>query len=145
MDFEFENGWHGELQRRLRDLHPEIAADPGLANGGRILNVLDIAAVGWERIRAIIERDGVIALTAVPEDATMAKVAEVFGAGARASVWRVFLGEPETVLPCVKDIVAGYRMPQGWRLHSVAVPDDTELAAVALLNQKTGVRPTPAY
>jgi hypothetical protein len=38
---------HEALQRRLLDRRDEIAANPILANGGRLLNILDPDECGW--------------------------------------------------------------------------------------------------
>jgi GNAT superfamily N-acetyltransferase len=145
MAHEFETGFHGEVQRRLRDLHPEIAADPALSNGGRVLNILDLDAVGWPRIRDYVERDSVVGLTAVPEAETRDKLVEIFGSDVSVTAWRVFFGDPVCVLPRVEEIVSNFNLPEGWRLLSVARPDDAMLDAIAILNLKTGVRPTPGY
>lgn len=145
MDYEFEDGTHGLLQRRLRDTQPEIADNPALANGGRILNVLDIDAIGWEAIRGFVERDGILGLTAVPETETPEQIIDEIGPGVQTQIWRVFFGDPGVVMPRVLALLDAYSLPEGWRIESVEQLDDIALAAMFELNLSTGVRPTPAY
>ena len=39
------------LQKRLRDRQSWIAQTPAVANGGRVLNVLDPEVLGWDKVR----------------------------------------------------------------------------------------------
>ena len=46
------------LQKAIRVRSNILAEQPLLASGGRILNILDPDAYGWDKVRADAERDG---------------------------------------------------------------------------------------
>jgi len=133
------------LQRSIRDRIPMISADPLLANGGRILNILDPDAWGWDRVKREAERDGVIALSLVDREATLKRLADEYGPDHAFPFWEVFTGAPEEVLPACEARLAERRRPDGWRLSHHACADDATIQASQELNMSTGVMPTPAY
>lgn len=133
------------IQRRLWEMKEEIAADPRLANGGRFLNIIEPDAYGWENIRADAERDRIIVLAAVPRDATLDRIAEVFGAQVDAPCWACFFGTAENISPVCAEIVRSAPLPAGWRSESHLSPPPKTIADVQELNAATGVAPSPEF
>lgn len=134
-----------EIQKRLHDTHSDIAKNPGLANGGRLLNVLDIDAVGWDQIRKFAERDQFIALTAVPMTQTLTVLREKFGPKIKLPYWKVFFGAPDRVLTTCAELLRNTILPDGWQIRSYEQPDTNTIQAIQDLNGATDVAPTPAY
>jgi hypothetical protein len=133
------------VQKRLFETHSEISASPYLANGGRILNILDPDALGWDQVRVLAERDLFIGLTAVPLQETLKKLRAVFGSDIAFPYWHAFLGNAKTVLKACDTVVASTELPKGWRAETISVPDDNVINAMRTLNTETGVLPTPTY
>lgn len=133
------------LQKRLFEAHSDIVASPYLSNGGRLLNILDPDALGWDQVRAIAERDLFVGLTAVPLQETLEKLRDVFGADIEHPYWHVFLGDATEVLQSCQKIAASYTLPKGWSTETVSVPSDSVINAMQELNAETGVMPTPTY
>lgn len=133
------------LQKSLQARHDQITANPLLANGGRILNVLDPDAYGWDALRQDVERDGYIALTMIDRQVAANQVADFFDKGADFPSWEAFTGAPDDVLPVCNDIFAGATLPEGWRVESYLTPRNSVIDAVQALNQLAGVAPAPAY
>ncbi len=132
-------------QKLLRDLHPEIEANPALSNGGRILNILDLDAVGIEAVADFARRFGFVGITAVPISETRKVLSDHFGDTVKAEHWLVYLGEAEAVVPACRAIVEGFEMPKGWTISRLAVPDDHEVEQIAELSLACGVAPSPVY
>lgn len=133
------------VQRALAARHDAIAADPRLANGGRILNILDPDAYGWDGVRDSAFADGYVALTMVEKAKTFARIGEVFGDTVETPFWEAFVGTPDQVLPICRELVAKIEIPEGWRLETTTSPDQDTIRAVQTLNAETGVSPAPAY
>ena len=133
------------LQKAIRARADTFSKQPLLANGGRILNILDPDAYGWNNVRADAERDGFIGLTMVDRDKTLARLAKEFGSDMDFPYWEAFTGLPQNVVPACKKIVSGYTLPEGWTLNSLTHPDEETIDQSQHLNQATGVAPTPAY
>lgn len=134
-----------EIQKRLHQTHADIAKHPGLSNGGRILNVIDIESVGWDQIRAFLKQDRFVGLTAVPLTATMVAVRREIGPETRLPYWQNFYGTPEQVLGRCGDLIDEHELPQGWQISSYACPDDDIIEKIQNLNNATHVAPTPSY
>lgn len=133
------------LQRSIRDRIPMISADPLLANGGRVLNVLDPKSWGWDRVKREAERDGVIALSMVDREATLRRLAEEYGSEQDFPYWEAFTGTPEGVLPACQAVLANNKLTDGWTVSHHTCPDDATIDASQALNMSTGVMPNPAY
>lgn len=133
------------LQRSIRDRIPMISADPLLANGGRVLNILDPDAWGWDRVKREADLDGVVALSLVDRESTLERLAEEFGPSQTFPSWEVFTGAPEDVLPVCRAVLAERELPEGWSVSHHTCPDDATIDASQELNVSTGVMPTPAY
>ena len=133
------------LQKALRQRGAEIASSPLLSNGGRILNILDPEAYGWDKVRQVAETDGFVGLTMVDRDQTLLQLESLFGGEAEFPYWQVFTGDPDSILPNCQKVVAGYDMPAGWRIESITRPDEDVIDASQKLNLEAGVAPSPAY
>lgn len=76
------------LQQALRGRRAEFDANPLLANGGRIMNILDPELYGWANVRRAAERDGIVALSMVDREETLARLKTMFGDGAAFPFWQ---------------------------------------------------------
>lgn len=133
------------LQRAIRNRLDEISANPLLANGGRVLNILDPDTFGWDQVKRVAARDGVIALTMVDRDKTLSRLADEFGPDAQFPYWEAFTGTPDQVLPPCREIVTNCMLPSGWTIRHETKPDDFSVDQAQRLNSQTGVAPVPAY
>ena len=133
------------LQKSLAARADLIAANPLLANGGRVLNILDPDRYGWDNVRADVDRDSFIALTMVDRERTLSKLEEVFGPDQSFPYWEAFTGTPEDVLPACAKIVSEINLPEGWSISSETHPDANTVHDAQVLNRETGVAPTPEY
>lgn len=133
------------LQRAIRGRIEEISAEPLLANGGRVLNILDPDAYGWDRVRGEVERDGVVALSMVDREATLERLAAEFGPEREFPVWDAFTGPAAEVLAACARVTAETPAPEGWALSHHLAADDAAIAESHRLNLAAGVLPTPAY
>jgi RimJ/RimL family protein N-acetyltransferase len=136
---------HEAVQRRLLDRRDEIAANPILANGGRLLNILDPDEYGWEEVRREAERDRFLALTVVPREATLARIADLFGAELEPPYWQAFFGPADDILSACAALLAAAPLPDGWTVVSDRSPGHSVIGEVQSLNAATGVAPSPAW
>jgi hypothetical protein len=134
---------HQRIQRRLRARHAEIAADPVLGSGGRVLNVLDPETFGWDRLVAEVEQDRFVALVATERATIFDRIAAVFGPEVETPGWDVFLGPADAVL--TRCGALGASLPDGWRVGSSAAPEGAVIAGVQALNAASGVAAMPAW
>lgn len=133
------------LQQMIHARVNEISANRLLANGGRILNVLDPELYGWDNVLMEVERDGFVALTMVDRDRTLSQLGEIFGKDIDFPFWDAFTGTPNVVLPECAKIILEIALPDGWTQSGHTHPDDRLIHAAQVLNSETGVAPTPAY
>lgn len=132
-------------QKLLLSMQDEFASNPALANGGRILNIIDIAAVGWTQIARYVADHGFVALTMVPKDPTLAQITAQFGSGVDTPCWEAFTGDANTVTSACNDLLSNGTLPDGWHAQSLTHLTDEVLQQVQDLNTATGVAPTPGY
>lgn len=133
------------LQKVIRSRADEIAANPLLANGGRVLNILDPVTYGWDNVRYDAKRGGFVVLTMVDRDITLSQLAEEFGEDMVFPYWDTFTGSPDEALPACEAVVSEIALPDGWITINQTYPDDKTIHETQLLNKATGVAPTPAY
>ncbi len=133
------------LQKAIRSRATEIAANPLLANGGRILNILDPDAYGWANVVRDAERDGFIGLTMVDRDSTLSQLNAQYGNEVEFPYWEAFTGNPDSVLVECSKVISETELPKGWVIKSHTHPDETIIHQSQVLNQENGVAPTPAY
>ena len=110
-----------ETQKRLCRDHAGIAANPALSNGGRILNILDPDALGWDTARALVERDGYAGFTAMPPDPTLQKLRDLFGKDVQAPYWLALFGTPPDVLPACDGVIGACDLPPDWRRTATGI------------------------
>lgn len=133
------------LQQSLQARIGEVDSIPVLANGGRILNVLDPDRYGWDRVQADVARDGYVALTMVDRDHTLRVLRDRFGPDCALPSWEAFTGRPEDVVPVCTDLCTALPLPDGWTVSCQTRPDDRSIHDAQVLNARTGVAPAPAY
>ena len=133
------------LQKRLQANHGELARNPLVSNGGRILNILDADAFGWDNIRKVAERDKCVGLTMVDREPTLRKLSKIFGGTVEFPYWQVFTGQPANVLAKSAFVLSETPLSEGWRVQSYTHPDEATIAQSQALNSKAGVAPAPAY
>lgn len=133
------------VQKMLWADHAKISRSPYLSNGGRILNVLDPDAIGWDQVRSLVEKYQVVGLTMVPLQQTIEKLRKLFGTNVDLPYWQAFLGDAEPVVRTCSALVDQYHLPDGWRLESSESPNDDVIDALRDLNVACGVAPTPSY
>lgn len=132
-----------QIQKQMIARHEWLAHSTTMANGGRVMNILDPKAVGWDRVREFVDSDGTVALTAMERASAAALLAEVFGRGFDFPEWNVHIAAVGRVLEHSGKILAGYHVPEGWRLECLQTPNERELSAIQALNLATGVAPLP--
>ncbi|MCW3784728.1 GNAT family N-acetyltransferase [Defluviimonas salinarum] len=123
--------------------HEWLVHSTTIANGGRVMNILDPAAIGWDRVREFVDSDGTVALTAMKRANTEALLADVFGSDFDFPQWNVHISAANRVLAHSERILAEYRVVDGWSLECLQTPNDHELSAIQALNLATGVAPLP--
>lgn len=133
------------IQKRLRKRQEWIRDTPEIANGGRILNFLDPARTGWDRIRSFVEQDGAVAITAQDSEATLPRLRQIFTEGYTFPRWDIYLGTARDILARCRVIRQQNPTEAGWHLECLDCPDDRELDAIQALNAQTGVAPAPAF
>ncbi|SLN56648.1 hypothetical protein ROA7450_02936 [Roseovarius albus] len=133
------------LQQNLRDRQPEIGKTPSLANGGRILHVLNPEEIGWGTLREIAEQDGIIGFPLVQAEQTIAQIKEHLGARWETPKWLVYRGARAQVLKACSEVQFAATLPEGWQVAHHITPSDQVITEVQELNLNTGVAPYPAY
>lgn len=133
------------VQKALKARQNEFDRNPIVSNGGRIMNILDPDAYGWDKLYEIAKKDRFIGLTMVDRDATLQKLSAVFGDGAEFPYWQVFTGCARDVLPKCEDVLAQAQLPAGWDVKSYTHPDEEAIEQSQNLNMAAGVAAPPAY
>ncbi|MEM9433928.1 MAG: GNAT family N-acetyltransferase [Pseudomonadota bacterium] len=133
------------LQRALHARPEEFEQDPLLANGGRVMTILDPDRYGWSNVQKAAERDKIVALTMVDLDPILARLPALFGSEFEFPHWQAFVGQSSDVLHACEAVLGARKLPDGWRLESQSTPDADTINAVQSLNSQTGVAPAPAY
>jgi len=82
------------LQRRTHENRHVIAATPGLYNAGRFVGVDDPDQLGWDTMRAMLERDGLVGLRMISPQQAARHFALFETAGCRIDTWDIFVGKP---------------------------------------------------
>ncbi len=133
------------LQKALRFRADEIAGNPLLSNGGRVMNILDPEAFGWDNVKSAARQDGFIGLTMVDRDTTLLRLAKEFDKDTAFPYWSAFTGTPDHVLSACAVVRSEISVPDGWTTTYPTHPDDRTIHQSQVLNSATGVAPTPAY
>lgn len=133
------------LQKALHARQSDFANDPVISNGGRIMNVLDPDAYGWDKLRRTAEQDLLLGLTMVDRDATLDKLSALFGDTAEFPYWQVFTGTSAAVLPACAALLSAAPLPKAWTLESFTHPSQDIIAEAQRLNLDTGIAALPSY
>jgi hypothetical protein len=132
------------LQRRIRDRMKRIAATPALANGGRLMVVVDPDTLGWDEVRALAEEDGVVGLGPASLALLAHEVSRIFSEGWESPHWECWSAEWPTVEAAIAPTLAA-PLPHGWRVEASTHPDATIIAEAQALADACGVAPLPGY
>ena len=133
------------LQERLRARQPEIARSPDLANGARILHVVEPAVTGWSRVKAFAEEDELLGFPLVAERPITRDLQANLGSDWSLHVWHALTGPAERVLQSCKAVIDAVTLPEGWQTCMHERPNEDEIGEIQALNAETGVAPYPAY
>ena len=133
------------LQRQLRERQPEFDRNPLIANGGRIMNILDPDRFGWDRVQDMAIQDRCVALSMVERDATLQVLKGMFSGTAEYPFWEVFTGSHHDVLRASNSVLAQHKLQPGWRVESDQNPTDMVIKEAQTLSMSVGVAPAPAY
>ncbi|MEP0944241.1 MAG: GNAT family N-acetyltransferase [Rhizobiaceae bacterium] len=133
------------LQQSLRERRAEFDANPLLANGGRIMNILDPDQYGWANVKDAAYQDGIVVLSMVDREETLPRLRSMFGSDVDFPYWQSFTGARHDVMAACSAVTADIEMPKGWRVASHPRPDDDTIHSAQVLNEMCGVAPAPAY
>ncbi|MCB1381216.1 MAG: GNAT family N-acetyltransferase [Alphaproteobacteria bacterium] len=140
----FGNAAQITLQRRIRDRADRIAAAPVLANGGRLMVVVDPDKLGWDEVRALAEEDGVLGLGPGSYAQLAQGISRTFSGGWDWPHWECWSADWPTVEAATSATIAA-RLPHGWQIEAATHPDPTTIAAAQALAEACGVAPLPGY
>jgi hypothetical protein len=132
------------LQRRIRDRTERIAAAPALANGGRLIVVVDPDTLGWDEVLALAEEDGVLGLGPGSFAHLSQGVSQTFARGWEAPHWECWSADWPTVEAAIAPSLAA-PLPDGWRIEVKTHPEATIIAEAQALTDACGVAPLPGY
>ncbi|MFN0263032.1 GNAT family N-acetyltransferase [Tepidamorphus sp. 3E244] len=91
------------LQQRVDELADWYRTVPGAVNGGRMLGVDDVEALGWDTIFDRLEKDGVITFRVIPVEQIPAVEQTLSERGYRIDWWNVFTGTASSILSRTAD------------------------------------------
>jgi len=122
------SGYFGtETQRRLQATAEAnddfIKETPGACQVGRMIGCDDPERLGWERIGAILDRDGICGFRLIPADRVGALRSRLAERGFRLDTWDLFLADRATALAASQAILSR-GLPDG--LTEMAQPTDPE-------------------
>lgn len=134
------SGYFGtESQRRLQALS-EASADfiretPGASQGGRFLGCDDPDRLGWERISAFLDRDGIFGFRMIPAAGVEDLRSRLAKWSFRLDTWEVFLADRAGTLAASEAIIAR-GLPDG--LHDLDAPTEPESEYTARIQALMG-------
>ena len=122
------SGYFGtETQRRLQATAEAndgfIKETPGACQVGRMIGCDDPERLGWERIGAILDRDGICGFRLIPADRVGALQSSLAERGFRLDTWDLFLADRATAL-AASEAILSRGLPDG--LTEMAPPTDPE-------------------
>lgn len=89
---------------------------PSVANGGRVLNIMDRDAFGWTRIREMFAEDQLIALVSQDHQTFVPKLKAARGDGYHLPVWQASRGSAKEVSTACTALLANEIFPRGLAL-----------------------------
>src|SRR5262245_41477071 len=134
------SGYFGtEAQQRLQARAEEnvafINATPGACQAGRTMGCDDPDRLGWDKIEAFIERDGVCGFRLLSTDVAETVRSRLAQRKLRFDTWDVFVADRATALAASEAIVAR-GIPDG--LTQLKVPAEPEGDTVARIQALMG-------
>lgn len=104
-----------EFQKRMPSAGL-VAATPSVANGGRVLNIMDRDAFGWTRIREMFAEDQLIALVSQDHQTFVPKLKAARGDGYDLPVWQESRGTAKEVSTACAALLTNEIFPRGLAL-----------------------------
>ena len=132
------------LQRRIRDRMQRIAATPALASGGRLMVVVEPDTFGWDEVRTLAEKDGVLAIGPGSFARLAPEVSQAFPEGWNTPHYECWSADWPTVKASIGPILEA-SLPTGWRVEAATQPDTKTIADAQALAEASGVAPLPGY
>lgn len=83
-----------------------ISATPGACQGGRMMSCDAPDRLGWDKIEAFLERDGVCGFRLISRDQIDTIESNLAARDCRFDTWDVFLADRKTALPASEDIIS---------------------------------------
>lgn len=118
-----------------------IAATPGACQTGRMVGCDDLDRFGWERIDAILARDGIIGFRLLPADQADELHSKLADRGFRLDTWEVYLADGATAGAACEAVLAG-PLPGGLAvLPRPTTPEDDYITRIQLLLAAAGIAP----
>lgn len=129
------------LQRRTCENRHAIAATPGLYNACRFAGVEDPDRLGWDAMRAMLDRDDLLGLRMISARQAARYFPLLEAMGCRIDTWDIFVGEPGD-RPAWSVIAEG--MPPGFAIrHSLADAESPETRSLQQFLAVNGLAPFP--
>jgi len=129
------------LQAVAEAASPEIESTPGLFQAGRMMGCDDPDRLGWDRIEAILARDGMMGFRLVVPDAADRLRARLAERGYALETWDVFLADRARSLEAASLIVSR-GLPEGLAdLPPPREPTDEPMSAIQQTMATAGVVP----
>ena len=94
------------LQRRAEETFERASTVAGYCNGGRVVTIDDIDAVGWDAILAELKRDGALGFLMVEASRAPELTRRVEQAGFRIDLNDTFTSSSDSALRISREIVA---------------------------------------
>lgn len=139
-------GYFGsEAQRRLQSIAEAnvdfINTTEGACQAGRFLSCDDPKLLGWERIKSLLDRDGVFGFRLISPARADEVKSHVRTWNCRFDTWDVFVGDREAALAASEAILAR-GLPDGLtELESPREAEDAYMVRIQSLMAATGVVP----
>lgn len=140
------SGYFGtQMQQRLQAQAEAsvdfIKATPGACQTGRTMGCDDPDQLGWERIDAFLDRDGVCGFRLIPASKADALGSRLMERNFRFDRWDVFLADRASALAASEAIIAR-GLPDGLTdLHKPIDPEGEHTASIQVLMGAVGVVP----
>jgi len=134
-----------EMQQRLQAQAEAsvdfINATPGACQVGRMMGCDDPDRLGWDRIGAFLDRDGICGFRFIPADRIDALESRLRARDCRLDTWDVFLADRATALAACRAILSR-RLPDGLvEMKMPTDPDGDDTGRIQALMGAAGVVP----
>lgn len=140
------SGYFGtDVQQRLQ-AQAEASVDfidstPGACQTGRTMGCDDLERLGWERIDAVLDRDGICGFRLLPIDKLTELKSRLAERGYRLDTWDVFLADRATALAASETILSRGLPEDLLELESPTDPEGDYTRRIQVLMSTAGVVP----